>query len=360
MGNECKFPHTIFSGYWGGCHCQGVGIDVRKGYVYFSFTTLLVKTDLDGNLIGSVTGLMGHLGCIDFCEADGKVYGSLEFKNDSIGKGIRDKLGVDTQWEDAFYCAIFDVDKITRPDMDAEKDGVMRAVYLSDVVEDFNASVLVGGKEGKRRYGCSGIDGTGWGPKIGSDGDMRLYICAGVYGDGSRDDNDYQVLYRFDAKNWWDTVARPLNQADMHRSGTRCEARNFLFTGNTTWGVQNLEYDAYTGNWIVCVYKGAKPQYPNFDQFILDGKTPPKTTVHKGTGEEIQEVFLLQEGLCENGVYGNRFPYGSTGVYAFGDGRYYFSRHACDEQKGQYTVLTLYRATGDPQNPYEEEKESLT
>lgn len=38
---------------------------------------------------------------------------------------------------DAFYVAIFDVDKITRPDMDAETDGRETAVYLKEVVDDY-------------------------------------------------------------------------------------------------------------------------------------------------------------------------------------------------------------------------------
>ena len=41
-----SFPKKIFSGYFGKCHCQGIAIDEARGYVYYSFTTLLVKTDL--------------------------------------------------------------------------------------------------------------------------------------------------------------------------------------------------------------------------------------------------------------------------------------------------------------------------
>ena len=111
---ENKISKNIFSGYHGSCHCQGIAVDEINGYIYYSFTTKLVKSDLKGNIIGSVDGLVGHLGCIDFCEDDGRVYGSLEFKNDSIGKGILSRLGSDRELEDGFYCAIFDVDKITR------------------------------------------------------------------------------------------------------------------------------------------------------------------------------------------------------------------------------------------------------
>ena len=39
-----------------------------------------------------------------------------------------------------FYVAIFDVDRITRPDMDAEKDRVMTTVYIKEAVDDYFAT----------------------------------------------------------------------------------------------------------------------------------------------------------------------------------------------------------------------------
>ena len=83
-----NFPKTTESGTWKAGHCQGIAVDCEKGYIYCSFTTMLVKIDFDGNFIGSVTGLCGHLGCIVFSPEDGMVYGSLEYKSDAIGKGI--------------------------------------------------------------------------------------------------------------------------------------------------------------------------------------------------------------------------------------------------------------------------------
>ena len=60
---ERNLPKNIFSGYWKTPHCQGIAVDTKKQYVYYSFTTMLVKTDMQGNVIGTVKGLMGHLGC---------------------------------------------------------------------------------------------------------------------------------------------------------------------------------------------------------------------------------------------------------------------------------------------------------
>ena len=59
--------------------------------------------------------------------------------------------------------AIFDVDKIDRVGMDATSDGVMTAVYLKEVVDDFSAMVPNNGKAVQHRHGCSGIDGTTFG-----------------------------------------------------------------------------------------------------------------------------------------------------------------------------------------------------
>ena len=341
-----QLPSSIFSGYHGSCHCQGIAVDTVKGYVYYSFTTKLIKTDLSGKLIGSVDGLIGHLGCIDFCEADGRVYGSLEYKNDAIGRGILRALGdADKQIANAFYCAIFDCDRIDRIGMDAEHDGVMRAVYLPEVVADFEASVVVDGTELPHKYACSGIDGTARGPMWGcANGKQYLQICYGVYGDTCRTDNDYQVILGFDTEAWWDTAAQPLCQERMHQSGSYSVTKCFLHTGNTNWGVQNLEYDAYSGNWLVAVYPGKKPQFENCSMFVINGSIAPVRGVHEAYGEDIDCLALAGQSY---------FPFGSTGMCALGDGRYYFSQSGKHPEHGQYTEATLWRATGDPDQPFE-------
>ena len=77
-------PRHIHSGIWKSGHVQGIAVDLKNDCIYFSFTTMIVKTDLEGNLIGWADGIAGHLGCMDFCEADGRVYASLEYKDDCI------------------------------------------------------------------------------------------------------------------------------------------------------------------------------------------------------------------------------------------------------------------------------------
>ena len=347
MGN---FPKKIFSGHFGKCHCQGIAVDEKNRFIYYSFTTMLVKSDLDGNIIGTVDGLIGHLGCIAYNVSDGKVYGSLEFKNDSIGRGILSALGMESRFDDAFYCAIFDVEKIDRVGMSAEKDGIMRCVYLSEVVNDYNG-VGEGGRAHK--YACSGIDGTSFGVIPGNNDEKGcIFICYGIYSDTDRNDNDYQVILCYDASDWWDRYALPLSQSEMHKSGPDVPLEKFfVYTGNTNWGIQNLEYDAYTGDFLVAVYRGSKPCFPNYPMYIIDGSVTPKDSLHRATGEPIRELSLKREGLSENGIYGNNFPHGSTGIYSFGNGYYYFSESGCDGE-GQYANVWLYRATDDPTDPF--------
>ena len=63
-----NLPLNIFTGYWREGHIQGIAVDQKRGFIYCSFTTVLLKMDLEGNLLGTVENLVGHLGCIAFDE----------------------------------------------------------------------------------------------------------------------------------------------------------------------------------------------------------------------------------------------------------------------------------------------------
>ena len=124
-------------------HVQGVAVDIKRGYAYFSFTTKLIKTDLQGRVVGSVTGLTCHLGCIDLDTETGKLYASIEYKDDEIGRGILNQMGRTLgKRENTFYIGIFDTDKITHTGISAETGGVMKTVYLPEVVRMYEDSVL--------------------------------------------------------------------------------------------------------------------------------------------------------------------------------------------------------------------------
>ncbi len=335
------FPTHVFSGVFPTPHCQGIALDQTNRFLYFSFTTELVKTDLEGNLIGSVTGLTGHLGCIAFREKDRRVYGSLEYKNDDIGRGIYDLLGLSGEISSAFYAAVFDVDKIDQPGLDAEKDGVMRAAFLFEVTSDYLGKGIKGEPH---RYGCSGIDGMTFGPAFGKRGGTEyLKVAYGVYRDDRREDNDHQVILSYDPDEIL-ASAKPLSQADMHVSGPgKTAGKFFLYTGNTDWGVQNLEYDRFTGDWLLAVYPGFKPGYPNCPLYIIDGSAAPYTALLHGLPETGKQLTLKSGPVAgQDGISGYPFAYGSTGLYSFGDGRYYIS-HEGRCEKGEYTDVYLYR-----------------
>lgn len=336
MINKLPASITVFAEGSGG-HLQGIAIDAERKYLYCSFTTCLVKTDLNGNIVGSVNGLVGHLGCIAYNYMDGKVYGSLEFKNDAIGKGILKSIGYAGEIKDGFYIVSFDVDKIDRLDMDAEKDGVMKSVFLNEVYNDYSAD--------GHNLGCSGIDGVTFAPAMGKEEDGNfLYVAYGVYGDTAREDNDYQVILQYDISRW-DTFAQSLNQLNMHRCGPeKPDGKYFVYTGNTNYGIQNLEYDNASKTMIAAVYPGSKPQYPNYPMFFIDCAKEPRTEALKGVGEQGQVLSLTDfgSGICCGEICGSTFPHGSTGIISLGEGYFYIAQPFHNE-KGFGGVIELYK-----------------
>lgn len=323
-----KYPTIINSGLQMKCgHCQGIATDGE--FMYYSFTTKLVKTDLAGNYIGSADGLTGHLGCIAYDEATRSVIGSLEYKDDQIGQGILKGLGKSEEPNPGtFYIAKFDAAKITSPDLSAA-DGIMTVVKLDDVCEDY----LYNENGVSHRFGCSGIDGITIVPDF--EGHRSIFVAYGIYGDNSRSDNDDQVLLCLNAGKIEDKFA-PLSE---NGSGVRGE-KYFVHTGNTTWGIQNLEYDPYTDCLMAAVYRGCKPEFPNYPMFFID--------LRRQFIDDGRKSFPLCERgeTHKSGIRGSYFGYGSTGMIALGGGEYYFS-HDGRKDGGYFTEVRLYRASGD-------------
>jgi hypothetical protein len=266
-------PATHRSGPWASGHIQGIAVDRQGGYIYYSFTNLLAKYDFNGKLVGTLVGWTGHLGDLDFNSADGHVYGSLEYKKDR-----------------AFYIAVIDVARIDRVGIDAGASDILRTVYLPEVAKDYTADVNGDGRfdgdDGQfrenaaaspdHRYGCSGIDGVSFGPEFGrADGPFLLTVAYGIYGNTTRTDNDHQVLLQYDIAEWA-RYAKPLVERAPHRSGpAAAQGKYFVRTGNTTYGVQNLAYDAASRRWFMGVYRGKKPAFPNYLLFAVDADTQP-------------------------------------------------------------------------------------
>lgn len=348
-----ELPAKIFSGLQGKHHVQGIVVDTKNGYVYFSFTTKLLKTDLQGNLIGSIEGLTGHLGCLTYNPEDGRIYASIEYKNDSIGVGIAGESAKERP--SVFYIAIIDGDKITRPGMSPNDDGVFTTVFLGDVMKDYYGKTINGGKTLDHRYGCSGIDGVSFAPQPGKPGSKPvLYVAYGVYGDTLRTDNDYQVLLTYNTSDW-KSYERPMLQNALHMSGpAKPLARYFVYTGNTNWGIQNLNYNPEINALVAAVYKGSKPNFPNFSIFAIDLDKPAKKTQLRGFDNKEKGLVLPLKKLGihdeATDTYGWRFPDGNTGLCYIGEGLYYVSKKKSKPE--QSSTLTLYRWTGAQDGPF--------
>ena len=353
-----NLPKKLFVGDFRAGHVQGIAVDTNKGYVYLSFTTMLVKVDMKGNVVGSVKGILGHLGCLDFNEEDGRVYGSLEYKNDGIGKGILKQEGVSKQLETGFYVAIFDVDKITRKDMSAERDGVMTSVLLKTVVEDYKANVKCkNGKTLEHRFACSGFDGISFGPAFDGSGKRLLTIAYGIYGDKNRTDNDHQVLLQYDIKSWAKYEA-PLSQESMHKQGpAKPYGKYFVYTGNTSWGVQNLEYDKGSNSWFLACYPGKKPTFANYTLFVIDGSAKARKSALKGVDYQSKgKLVPLKKMGCQDGanseIYGWHNKLAACGICALGDGVFYLAK-STKSKEGRSATIHLARFTGHEKAPFE-------
>ncbi|WBY06651.1 hypothetical protein PIB19_13965 [Sphingomonas sp. 7/4-4] len=343
-------PRTQNGGTWDSGHVQGIAVDVQGGYIYYSFTNLLAKYDFSGKLVGTLVGWTGHLGDLDFNPADGKLYGSLEYKKDK-----------------AFYIAVIDVRGLDRIGVEASRTAIFRTVYLPEVARDYSADLDGDGKfDGDvaatpdHRYGCSGIDGVAFGPAFGrSDGKRYLTVAYGIYGNTGRADNDHQVLLQYDVADWG-RYASPLTEAAPHRRGpATARGKYFVRTGNTQYGVQNLSYDETLQRWFLGVYPGKKPSFPNYLLFAVDAREKPVRADLVGVpgpgGKGWEQGMLLglaQDGLKDpaTGIRGwnQKADVGSQPV---GQGLFYFSVNSGGKGR-QSADLTLMRWTGNPEKPF--------
>lgn len=342
-------PLTQNGGTWPTSHVQGIAVDLRGGFIYYSFTTLLAKYDFSGQLVGTLVGWAGHLGDLDFNPRDGRVYGSLEYKKDR-----------------AFYIAVIDVSRIDRVGIEATQSDLFRTVFLPEVAQDYAADLDGDGKfDGDiaktpdHRYGCSGIDGVSFGPQFGrTDGPRLLTVAYGIYANTARTDNDHQVLLQYDTADWA-RYERPLAEvAPHHRGPATAHGKYFVRTGNTTYGVQNLAYDEASQRWLLGVYKGTKPSFPNYLLFAVDARTPPTLGElsgvpgpgGKGTAQG-QLLALAADGLKDDatGLRGWNQK-ADVGLQPIGHGLFYVAKGSGPKGK-QTGDLTLMRWTGEAEQP---------
>ncbi len=336
------YPLSLASGgSWDIKHCQGMTIDKKNGYAYYSYTNTFVKCDLEGNAVGTLKGFEGHLGDVCYNEKDGKVYASLN----PVGKK-------------ALYIAIIDVAKLDKMGLDCEKSGLVRTVHLTQVWQDFKAKVTNNGKTYSRRYGVSGTDALCFGPSFSSGKGYYLTVSCGTTPQTERTDNDYQVLVQYDVSSWWDKIAQPLNESKVHHSGPeKCHGKFFVYTGNTYYGVQTMTYFNELNLWILNVYTTRKEdKFPDWNLFIVDGDIKPEKKALKGqAGKDVQKVLTLyQDGMYheETGIYGWFASNGAKGIEYVEKGLFYII-HPYKTWYGKQTgVAYLYVWNGTIPDPF--------
>lgn len=294
-----KNEYTLNLGSWtkslplGAGHLQGICSDDAGKYMYASFTNMMVKVDMvTGEIVGTVTGMAAgsissgaHIG--DICYYNGKIYGSMEYKSSR-------------RW----YICVFDGDKITGMDMPYTTPGLMYALYVPGVGDDFQnvlnsnennmSSSYNNAKSMGHRYGTGGIDGITFGTLPGrgydTDGDgvtdvstddkRYMIVAHGPYANAVRYDNENFVFLVFDpdditASNLLPFTERMLTAKYTEEQLFRYKHKMFCYAGNQMYGVQQLEYDEDTGDlWMECYTKADGSEFPAYSRFLIDGSVP--------------------------------------------------------------------------------------
>lgn len=287
-------PERITIEFEGKDHVQGMAIDTAARCIFLSMTTTLLKTDYEGRVLERIDSIPGHLGAMTFDHEGRTLYASLEYKDDEIGRGIARHLGREAYRQDQsrFYVAKVSADNFSAP-------GAMQLFEVTEAIKDY-----------KTRYGCSGIDGVTIAPKIGKKpGERRLYVAYGIYGDTTRTDNDHQILLEYKLSSF--------------KSGKtpKASAKYFIYTGNTTWGVQNLCYDSNTGCIFMACYAGRKSSFPNYSLFALPVAQKPSKAVLKGLVNDGKHLCLKLSEKAPGWYFGAA----STGLCSLGDGIWFIS-----------------------------------
>lgn len=201
-------------------HMQG--FSNGNGFMYWSFTDSLVKTTMNGTVKCQVQIHGGHLGDIDY--HNGKIYGSY-LKNSLPGHAWEDWTG--------FKIYVFNAD-----DLQVEN------VINLDICDYYKSITCT--EEDTR--GFQGIDGVAIAPdpKTGED---KMFVACALY-TGEKYKN--QIILQFDLDG-------------------RYETEYHIPTGNTVFGIQNLDYDAENKEFWFTTYGPSQPYQPKELLFCISG-----------------------------------------------------------------------------------------
>lgn len=292
---------TMISQSVGTGHVQGIAIDRENGFIYASISNALVKSDMNGKVVGSIYNLPGHIGDIAFNPDDGRVYAAQYVYN---GNG---------------YISMIDGDDITEVGMEySEHKGILKSVYALSA------------------------DGTAIGPNFGETNSDKKYLYItkkkGVY----RQFLQYDIDELKEYETVWD---------GKHTNGPEGpKQRYYVYMGTADYGIQNLEYDPYTETMICCTYGVSGDIYPKYCTYAVDMTALPE----KGEINDIGSVGAITKfapyGTYHEatGIWGSKFNKGSHGFASLGNGYYYIIESEINEEDvDRNDVYGLYKWTGD-------------
>lgn len=189
-------------------HMQG--FSSGNGHMYWSFTTGLTKTTLGGIMKAQVEVHGGHLGDCDY--HDGKIYASY------LGNALPDH-----PWNDwtSFKLYVFD----------AEDLRVLDIINL-DICDEYKR--IASTPEDTR--GFQAVDGVAIAPDPVT-GENKIFIACAL-NNGEKFSNQIILQHSMDGKY---------------------ETEYHIPTGNTVFGIQNLDYDAENKEFWFTTYGGSEP-----------------------------------------------------------------------------------------------------
>lgn len=192
-------------------HMQG--FSKGDGFMYWSFTDSIVKTTMNGTVKCQAEIHGGHLGDIDYY--DGRVYGSY------LGNALPGHA-----WEDwtGFKIYVFDANDLR----------VIDIINLD--ICDYYKSITCTPEDTR---GFQGIDGVAIAPDPKT-GEIRLFVACALY-TGEKYANQIILQFTLDGKY---------------------ETEYHIPTGNTVYGIQNLDYDAENKEFWFTTYGPSQPYQP--------------------------------------------------------------------------------------------------
>lgn len=189
-------------------HMQG--FTSGGGFMYWSFTDSLVKTAMAGTMKCQVEIHGGHLGDCDY--HDGRIYASY------LGNALPGH-----EWNDwtSFKIYVFDANDLR----------TLKIINL-DICDEYKRISAL--PEDTR--GFQAVDGVAIAPDRVT-GEPKMFVACAL-NNGERFDN--QIILQFTLDGVYET--------EYH-----------IPTGNTIFGIQNLDYDATTGEFWFTTYGKAEP-----------------------------------------------------------------------------------------------------